>query len=262
MESETPLLAAALTSIAGLDKSAALVPATAARPASQAQVTSKIFLDVRIIKRFDVEVLEDAAIRGRIVIGLFGKDAPLAVERFLNFVNGDVGQFQKSGGGPAYAQASFDKIRPGEMVEGGKINGLRQTEFAGNVEWEYMSRLIPLRPILEVNDLRHDQRGILTVERFTSGPEFGLTLGAAPSLDGGHEVIGLVQEGLQYLDEIEQLPYITGRSLEKPGSVADQVFMAQKSLFSGLSKATGDTRAEDRTGKLLRRVEITSCGVL
>ena len=105
-----PLLAAALTSIAGLDNlaarpmfdkssgqirrldfvpsaSAALVPATTARPASQAQVTSKIFLDVRIIKRFDVEVLEDAAIRGRIVIGLFGKDAPLAVERFLNFVN-------------------------------------------------------------------------------------------------------------------------------------------------------------------------------
>ena len=55
---------------------------------------------------------------------------------------------------------------------------------------------------------------------------------------------------------------VSGRSLEKPGSVADQVFMAQKSLFSGLSKATGDTRAEDRTGKLLRRVEITSCGVL
>ena len=122
---------------------------------------------------------------------------------------------------------------------------------------------------------------------------------AGRALDGGLDLRDDLPErggrgvDLQLLDEIEALPFITGRSLEEPGSVADevrvqphsthmalatalahsshclacvlcactQVFKAQKSLFSGLSKGLGDQRAEDRTGKLLRRVEITNCGL-
>ena len=61
---------------------------------------------------------------------------------------------------------------------------------------------------------------------------------------------------------IEGLPYITGRSLEEPGSAPDVIFDMQKNFFGGLSKGIGDTRAEDRTGKLLRRVEIVRAGVL
>ena len=47
-----------------------------------------------------------------------------------------------------------------------------------------------------------------------------------------------------------------------PGSAKDKIFDVQKSIFGTLSKATGDSRAVDRTGMLLRRVEITSCGLL
>lgn len=261
---------------------------------------------VRIIERFDVEVLEDAAIRGRLVFGLYGRDAPQGVSRFVSFIDGTVGQFATTGGGPAYAQSSFEYVRPGELLEGGRIPGLKQTTFAGNLEWEvrdvpsaevqclaawlghgrrathraaraharsharshrlcpqYMSRLLPtLRPILEVNDLRHDRRGLLTRARFESGPGFGVTLGAVPRLDGSHEVIGELLEGADLLERIEALPYITGKSIEGEGSLANSVFQAQKSLFSGIAKSGGDARAEDRTGKLLRRVEITRVGML
>lgn len=214
--------------------------------------------------RLQVEVLEDAAVRGRLVLGLYGRDAPRAVERFLEFVQGTPGQFAKSAGGPSYASATFDRVQPGELLEGGRIAGLRQTSFAGELQWEYLSRLLPsLRPVLEVNELTHSRRGLLTIERFNNGgPEFGITLAASPRLDGAREVIGAVERGYELLDMIEELPYITGRSLEKPGSVADSVYNVQKSFFSGLSKAAGDTRAEDRTGKLLRRVEIVQCGLL
>ena len=144
------LLVTAATNV-GFDPNAAFaaIPAvsTAAVPTSRATVTQRVYLDVRIIKSFQVEVLEDAAIRGRLVIGLFGKDAPNSVDRFLDFVKGTIGQYQRSGGGPAYSSATFDRIRPGELLEGGKIAGLKQTEFAGNMEWEYMSRLLPLRPV-------------------------------------------------------------------------------------------------------------------
>ncbi|CAN0491740.1 unnamed protein product, partial [Scytosiphon promiscuus] len=39
-------------------------------------------------------------------------------------------------------------------------------------------------------ELRHDRRGLLTRDRLSRGPEFGVTLGAAPELDGSHEVFG------------------------------------------------------------------------
>ena len=64
------------------------------------------------------------------------------------------------------------------------------------------------------------------------------------------------------LAAMEDLPYITGTSLEGERTAANAVFTAQRSFFSALSKAVGDTRAEDRTGLLLRRVEITRCGRL
>ena len=76
------------------------------------------------------------------------------------------------------------------------------------------------------------------------------------------EVIGALEEGDDMLKLIEGLPYITGRSLEEPGSAPDVIFGMQKNFFGGLSKGIGDTRAEDRTGKLLRRVEIVRAGVL
>ena len=117
---------------------------------------------------------------------------------------------------------------------------------------------------VEANDLKHDRRGLLTIDRFGAGggPEFGITFAPSPRLDDSREVIGGVESGFEMLAEIEALPYITGKSLEGEGTVANEVFQAQKALFGGLSKVVGDTRAEDRTGKLLRRVEIVQCGVL
>jgi hypothetical protein len=50
--------------------------------------------------------------------------------------------------------------------------------------------------------------------------------------------------------------------MEGEGTAANAVFTAQREFFTGLSKAVGDSRAEDRTGQLLRRVEITKCGRL
>ena len=99
-----------------------------------------------------------------------------------------------------------------------------------------------------------------------SGPEFGITLAPAPSLDGSNEVVGQLDPrdtgNLQLLAMLENLPYITGTSMEGEGTAANAVFQAQKSFFSTLSKTVGDSRAEDRTGALLRRVEITKCGRL
>ena len=233
----------------------------------ECSVTDRVFIDIRIIQRYDVEVLEDAAVRGRLVFGLFGREAPLGTKKFLEFVDGTSGQFKPSGGGPgggpAYSSGSFHKIEPGVLLEGGRINGLKLTEFAGQQEYEYMSRLLPLRPVVEVNNLRHEKRGLLTRAIFNPGPEFGVTLASARSLDGTHEVIGQLEEGGEELLRLmEQLPYISGKSREGEGTAQNAIFTSQQKLFQAFAKSTGDSRAEDRTGLLLRRVEITRVGRL
>ena len=134
-----------------------------------------------------------------------------------------------------------------------------------------MSRLLPLRPVLEANNLRHDARGLLTRAVFNPGPEFAVTLAPAPELDGPNEVFGVLESatdggggltGSDLLEILGKLPCITGKSIEGEGTAANAIFTAQRSLFAGVSKAVGDSRAEDRTGVLLRRVEITRCGRL
>ena len=67
--------------------------------------------------------------------------------------------------------------------------------------------------------------GIPTAAYPPAGPP--VNVGPAPQLDSGWEVIGrLSQDSAGLLPLIEGLPYITGRSLEEPGSVADNVFNA------------------------------------
>ena len=202
--------------------------------------------------------------RGRLEFEIFGDDAPAAAANFLSFVRGDIGQFAKTPGeGPSYRQGAFTTLEPGVLLQGGRINGLKLGEFGGEPVWEFGTRPVPVKAVVEANDLSHDRRGLLTRKQFQAGPEFGITLGPATSLNGGWEVFGRVssdESGLLKL--MEGLPYITGRSLEEPGSVSDGIFNAQKGLFGGLAKGMGDARAEDRTGRLLRRVEMVNCGLL
>ena len=195
------------------------------------------------------------------VFGLYGDDSPKGVERFLSFVTGNIGQFT-DGQGPSYRSSLFDRLEPGRLVEGGRITGLKQVEFAGSLEYQYGNRMLPLRPVLEANNLTHDSRGLLTRRTFESGPQFSVTLSRNPALDGSNEVLGKLEEGDDLLQLIESQPYITGKSIDPPGSAKDKIFDVQKSIFGTLSKAAGDSRAEDRTGKLLRRVEITNVGIL
>ena len=263
----TRLLCAAC--LGGVDVSRLALPAYAA-PAStleapaataSASVTKRVFVDIRIIQSYSVEVLEDAAVRGRLVFGLFGDDSPKGVDKFLKFTTGNIGQFTE-GDGPSYRTASFERVQPGRLIEGGRINGLKQIEFAGALEYSFGARLLPLSPILEANNLRHDARGLLTRRIFDAGPEFSVTLSPTPSLDGDYEILGRLEEGEDVLKLLEAQPYITGRSLEEPGSASDEVFKAQKAFFTTVAKGIGDSRAKDRTGQLLRRVEIVNCGVL
>ena len=72
------------------------------------------------------------------------------------------------------------------------IGGQEELEYGGDV-------ITALPSLLETSsaELPHDRKGLLTRDRLARGPEFGITLGAAPELDGSHEVFGrLLQVGI------------------------------------------------------------------
>ena len=58
---------------------------------------------------------------GRLVFDLYGAEAPLKTARFVDFVQGTIGQFKSSGEGPSYAASGLDKLQPGAL--GGCVDG-------------------------------------------------------------------------------------------------------------------------------------------
>jgi hypothetical protein len=95
------------------------------------EITTKIYMDLRILKDYSKEVLEDGAVRGRLIIGLYGRDAPKTVEHFLQFLP------TTPGTAPSYASGSFFRHEAGKWLEGGRISGLNRMQLAGVDSYEW-----------------------------------------------------------------------------------------------------------------------------
>lgn len=82
-----------------------------------APITHKVFMDVRISRsdgtfyvRDDLpDIQENKVFYGRLVLGLFGKTAPMAVEQFLTYVN-VAPSFDDDAPLPSYGRSSFKSL--------------------------------------------------------------------------------------------------------------------------------------------------------
>ena len=89
----------------------------------------------------------------------------------------------------------------------------------------------------------HSRKLLLTHQKLNPGPEFAITTAPAPELDGGWTVFGEVLEGSDLVTSIANLPFVTGKSLDPEGTLADSWWKAQNKYFLGLAKQFGDSRA-------------------
>jgi len=125
-------------------------------------VTAKAYFDVRItgfVTGEEKATSEDFV--GRLVFGLFGKAAPLAVGEFLKYSKAQYG-----GDVPSYAFSNFLKRTPGVSVLAGRIKGLREIEIAGSRQYEYADQVLGSKGMDESKmALKHDRRGLLTKSR-------------------------------------------------------------------------------------------------
>ena len=201
---------AAAASIVGIKTSRAMDETD-----SLMDITHHISLKLRIAPT-------SAAVQGRdelpaeegvLQLGLYGNAAPETVQNFLRYcvpseiLNEATGEFERQ---PSLSMAQFWRMEPGVIVEAGKLRGLSEVTVGSTSALEFGKRLYPtgrlssdeLDAVTKAR-ISHDRRGLLTRSSTMSGPDFGITLAAAPQLDGTAAVFGRVLSGGDFLDRVE-----------------------------------------------------------
>jgi len=266
---------------------------------SDAVITDKVYMDVRISRqdgtfyvRDDLpDTPENRVFYGRLVIGLFGKNAPVHCERFLSYITASASPLDENPL-PSYGRSVFTSLDPPTgLLVGGYIPSLQVSEVAGQTALRYGSRIIPASLWIENRrgetippPVSHSKKGLLTHRVLEVMPTFGITTRSdTRELDSTHVVFGRLlssqetkpsegdNKAAEFLDIVRDLPVY---SVERPSmvdplnedpvnSAAQAVYNAQKNFFRGAAKSFGDTRLDKiYEGKLLRRVEVTQAGSL
>ena len=127
--------------------------------------------------------------RGEIVLLLFPKEAPRAVENFLGLVEKGY-----------YDGIIFHRVIPNFMIQGGDPTG---TGRGGSSIWgkPFPDEFSP--------DLRFDRVGLLAMANSgpdTNGSQFFITLAKTPWLNNRHTIFGEVIKGLEVVQAIELSP--------------------------------------------------------
>ncbi len=163
--------------------------------AMDAVVTHKVYFDIKIN---DKEA-------GRVVMGLFGDDAPNTVENFRALCTGEKGKGQ-SGKPLHYKDSIFHRVIPQFMLQGGdftRSNGTGGESIYGEKFDD------------EAFGITHDVPGILSMANSgpnTNGSQFFITTVPTAWLNGKHVVFGRILEGMEIVKGVEALGSRSGKT--------------------------------------------------
>ena len=141
-------------------------PAVWAR--NEPEVTHRVSIEVKIANYTEESIGSNRGAKGSgvLVVGLYGKEAPAMVKRFLDTVAGD-GETK-----PDYYNSQFSKVTDDHLLEIECVRGIHHVTIGGNEGFEYKGSFLPdYKPVVEANSLRHDVAGLLTHRALGVGPE-------------------------------------------------------------------------------------------
>jgi len=116
-------------------------------------ITHKVFLDIKIANYTEESIGKNrgALGSGRVVFGLYGKDAPQSVDVFLRSIDSDGKTV------PSYINTQFARVSEEGVLEIEKIRGLNTVTIAGIDQYEYAGEVLDYKPILEANGIKHSK---------------------------------------------------------------------------------------------------------
>ncbi len=123
---------------------------------------------------------------GRMICGLYAKEAPATVANFVGLATGtkewtDPTTHKKVQGRSLYAGTTFHRVIPGFMIQGGDPLGTG----AGDAGYYFNDEIVP--------DLNFDVAGRLAMANAgpnTNGSQFFITVAPQPSLDQHYSIFG------------------------------------------------------------------------
>jgi cyclophilin family peptidyl-prolyl cis-trans isomerase len=164
----------------------------------QPEITHKVYLDIKIANYTEESTGTNRAASGsgRLIIGLYGKEAPQTVRRFLEIVQSDGENF------PTFVGTQFTKLlEENRLLTIEKLPFISEVTIAGKNEFEYRGNLLNFstNSMIETNQLKHNQKGLLTRKLLSPGAEFSITMSPDYSrqLDGFNLVFGRVLSGFE-----------------------------------------------------------------
>jgi hypothetical protein len=132
-----------------------LAPSEQQTKKSTAEITALAYLDIKIANYTEESVGQNRGAdgSGRIIVGLYGKDAPLSVARFLETVTSDGEKL------PTYLNSQFGKVdSDGALLQLDGLSRLDLVSIGGTDQYEYNGELlVDYKPILETNSISHDR---------------------------------------------------------------------------------------------------------
>jgi len=152
-------------------------------------VTAEVFLNISIDGRF----------AGKIIIGLFGKVAPITVDNFIGLCKCNKGIGKLSGKPLCYKGTKIHRIMPNFMIQSGDFthgNGVGGESIYGG------------RFKDETFELKHNKRHLVSMANHgpnSNGSQFFINTVKTSWLDNKNVVFGMVLEGFDIVDKLERL---------------------------------------------------------
>lgn len=203
-----------------------------------AEVTDKIYIDIKGIPASadggaDTTATTVTSATQRIVIGLFGKEAPESTKKLLQLVDDS-----PQGGLPSACKPKEERVLQREQLEANKVyNSCMENQDKGvnydyaqiwrvlqgeridfgSVAGKYVARVPPNWSEAQASKLTHDRPGLVSVRK-GSDSGFGFTVypgGASKNrpdledLNENHIIVGQVLEGMDVIERLNNIAVIT-----------------------------------------------------
>lgn len=202
------------------------------------KVTSKVYLDISIA-RAPVE---------RLIVGIYGDDAPEASKFFLSVCQGNSEQDVSYNGAQVSRIQKDSRIDVGKFLTGSDVK--QETWIDGMGKMRLKSVNLASKAIhKDENHLRNDVNGAVSVKKGGGSFDFTIAPRANKNLDKENIVIGQIIDGIDVIDKINEIP------------VSKEDLIGSKSIYSAVGKGF-DGRAKIITlGRPLKRVTISNCQI-